>query len=326
LNRLGYIPCFLVHLCCQENIGGSIPRPLVAGFFIQGNSTNNKDMPTHQQKTWLVTGCSTGFGRAIAQAVLAEGDKLIATARNPDTIEDFVADYPDRAIAIALDVTDLNSIATAVDFGLAQFGSIDVLVNNAGFGMVGAVEELSDGEIRRQFDTNVFGVLNVIRAVLPHMRKRRAGHIINLSSVAGFVASPSLGAYAATKHAVEAFSEAMAQELQPLGIQVTIIEPGSFRTDWAGRSMSHAEQTIEDYRSTAGRLRTALSQTSGRQAGNPAKLAEVLIFDVVRSPNPPLRLALGKDCVTGLRTKAERMLANLQEWEQVSRSTDFIHV
>jgi len=281
-------------------------------------------MPTHQQKTWLVTGCSTGFGRAIAQAILASKDKLIATARNPDTIKDLVAEYPHEAIAIALDVTDIDSITTAVHTGLDKFGSIDVLVNNAGFGMVGAVEELSDGEIRRQFDTNVFGLLNVTRAVLPHMRSRRAGHILNLSSIAGFVPSPGLGAYAATKHAVEALSEAMAQELQPLGVHVTIIEPGNFRTDWAGRSMSHAEQTIADYSPTAGRAQSALMQRNGRQPGNPEKLASVLI-DIVHSSNPPLRLALGNDSVAGIRAKAERVLANLQEWESVSQSTDFIH-
>jgi NADP-dependent 3-hydroxy acid dehydrogenase YdfG len=281
------------------------------------------DMLANQQKIWLVTGCSTGFGRAIAKAILIAGDKLIATARNPDAIEDFVTEYPEQAIAIALDVTNVDSITAAVQTGVDQFGSIDVLVNNAGFGMVGAVEELSDGEIRRQFDTNVFGLLNVTRAVLPHMRERRAGHILNLSSIAGLVPAPGLGAYAATKHAVEAFSESMAQELKPLGVRVTIIESGNFRTDWAGRSMSHAEQTVEDYSSTVGRIQASLAQRNGRQAGNPARLAEVLI-DVVRSPNPPLRLALGNDCVSGIRAKAESMLANLKEWEQVSRSTDFV--
>jgi NAD(P)-dependent dehydrogenase (short-subunit alcohol dehydrogenase family) len=279
-------------------------------------------MTLHSSKTWLVTGCSTGFGKEIAQSVLAAGDQLIATARNPDTIADLVEKYPDRAIALTLDVTDVNSIAVAIRDGLDRFGSIDVLVNNAGFGMVGAVEELSDSEIRHQFETNVFGLLNVTRAVLPHLRSRRCGHILNLSSIAGLVASPGLGAYAATKHAVEAFSESLAQELKPLGIYVTIVEPGGFRTDWAGRSMSHAAQTIEDYSSTAGRLQAALAQMNGRQAGNPAKLAEVLV-NVVHSPNPPLRLALGQDCVSGIRAKAESLLTNLKEWEQVSLSTDF---
>jgi NADP-dependent 3-hydroxy acid dehydrogenase YdfG len=279
-------------------------------------------MSLHQPKTWLVTGCSTGFGRVIAQAILTAGDNLIATARNLDAIADIATEYPQQAIVATLDVTDVEAIAAAVQAGLDRFNNIDILVNNAGYGMVGAVEELSDLEIRRQFDTNVFGLLNVTRAVLPQMRKRGTGHIINLSSIAGFVASPGLGAYAATKHAVEAFSESMAQELEPLGIHVTIVEPGNFRTDWAGRSMSHADLTIADYKPTAGRLQAALAQMNGQQAGDPTKLAKVLI-DIVHSASPPLRLALGKDCVAGIRAKAEGVMANLKEWETVSRSTDF---
>ena len=210
--------------------------------------------PASEPRVWFITGCSTGFGRELAKAVLARGERVVATARNVEQVQDFEQSGPELARALPLDVTDLGQVSEAVDHALDAFGRIDVVVNNAGYGSMGAVEEVHEEEIRRQFEVNVFGVLNVTRAVLPHMREMQSGHVVNISSVGGFVGVPGFGIYNGTKFAVEGISEALAQEIEPLGIRVTIVEPGAFRTDWAGRSLAAAPE-IEDYRETVGQTR-----------------------------------------------------------------------
>ena len=274
------------------------------------------------RRVWFITGCSSGFGRAYAQAVIAHGDKLVATARNVETLHDLTAQAPDRAIAAAMDVTDASAIASAVDQALSTFGRIDVLVNNAGFGLTGAIEEVSDDEWHRLFATNVFGLAAVTRAILPHMRAQQSGYIINISSIAGVSGSAGLGAYSASKFAIEGMSEALSREVAPLGINVTIVELGGFRTAWAGSSMQQAAKQIPAYARSSGRLRQVWSQFSGRQAGDPARAAAVLI-KVVEADHPPLRLALGEDALAGIQEAWNHRLHDLQRWERESLSTDF---
>lgn len=272
-------------------------------------------------RVWVITGTSTGFGRALAEGVIARGDRLVATARRPETIADLVALAPERVRAIALDVTVSEQVRAAVAAAHEAFGRIDVLVNNAGYGLLGAVEEVTDGQIRAQFETNVFGLFDVTRAALPLLRAQGGGHILMISSVAGQVGTPGLGIYDASKFAVEGFSEALAQEVAPFNIKVTLIEPGAFRTDWAGRSMPQAEP-IEVYQQTAGYVRGALAKFNGQQPGDPAKAAQAMIA-VVEAAEPPLRLPLGGDAVGAIRQKIEQQLQELSEWEALSTSTNF---
>ena len=279
-------------------------------------------MATPYSRVWFITGCSSGFGRAFAEAVIAHGDSLIATARNVETLQELVAHAPDRVLATALDVTDEFSISSAVSQSITRFGRIDVLVNNAGFGLTGAIEEVSDDEWQRLFATNVFGLTAVTRAVLPQMRVQRNGHIFNISSIAGVSGSAGLGAYSASKFAVEGLSEALSGEVAPLGIKVTIVEPGGFRTQWAGRSMQQAARQMNAYAQSSGRLRQVWSRFSGRQAGDPARAAAVLI-KVVESSQPPLHLALGGDAVAGIQDSPQYRFRDLQAWQQESLSTDF---
>ena len=203
-------------------------------------------------KIWFITGCSTGFGRELAQQALSRGDRVVLTARKPEQVEDIAAKHPDTALVLPLDVTSEQAIVKAVAEAEAHFGQIDVLVNNAGYGYFSAIEEGEDDEVRRQFETNVFGLMSLTRHVLPGMRKRRSGHIVNVSSIGGLVAFPATGYYHATKWAVEGFSESLSKEVAPLGIKVTIVEPGRFRTDWAGRSVIESKTVIDDYDATAG--------------------------------------------------------------------------
>jgi NAD(P)-dependent dehydrogenase (short-subunit alcohol dehydrogenase family) len=274
-------------------------------------------------KTWLITGCSSGFGEALARVVLASGDRAIITARKRESVEDLARGHEGRALPLALDVTDLASVGDGVNEAVRWARRLDVLVNNAGYGVVGAIEELSDDEVRRQFDANVFGMWSMIRAALPAMRAQRAGHIINISSgISGFVASPGLGAYAATKHAVEALTEALAAEVEPLGIHVTAIEPGSFRTEWAGRSMVRAKTRIDAYAQTAGQRDRALEQINGRQIGDPTRAAQV-IHHVAHTQNPPRRLALGSDAFSIIEAKLRSLHEGLEQHRQESLSTDF---
>lgn len=273
-------------------------------------------------RVWLITGSSSGFGRAIAQAVLDRGEKVVVTARNPQQVEDIQTKYPDRALAVQLDVTQPAQVQAAVEKAIAKFGRIDVLVNNAGYGAMGALEELSDEATRRQFETNVFGALNMMRAVLPSMRQHRSGYILNLSSVGGFVSFPGAGIYCATKFALEALSEALVKEVEALGIKIIIVEPGAFRTDFNGRSLVLADTQIADYEPVISGFRQWLQDMDGKQPGDPVKAAEAMI-QAVNSDNPPLRLALGADAVSAIETKLESVKAEIEAWKDVAVNTAY---
>jgi len=276
-------------------------------------------------KVWLITGSSTGLGRALAQAVLERGYHLVATARQPEQLKELSDRYPDRVTTIALDVTNAQSIQQAIEAALNAYNRIDVLVNNAGYGTVGAIEEVNDDDIRRQFDTNLFGAINVTRAVLPTLREQRSGHILNISSANGISAFAGVGIYSATKFALEAISEALAQEVKPLGIKVTIIEPGSSRTNFSSRALSTLSHQINDYAQTSGKIVQRLQERDGKQPNDPAKAAAAMI-QVVESDNPPLRLALGEDSVNLITQKLESMKAELEAWKDVSMNTAFEEV
>ena len=271
---------------------------------------------------WLITGCSKGLGLSLARAVLARGDRLIATARRVETLSALEATAPERVLALALDVTDPDAVDRVVAAAISRFGAIDVLVNNAGYGLAGAIEEISDAEARAQIETNLFGALNMTRAVLPGMRARRRGHLLQISSVAGFAATPGLGLYNASKFALEGFSEALAQEVAEFGIRVTIVQPGPFRTDWAGPSLLTPARRIADYAGTAHRTIETLNGYSGRQPGDPDKAAQAMIA-VVESERPPLRLPLGDLALSRIRGKLKTTAAELDAWDGVSRATSF---
>lgn len=277
---------------------------------------------TGESRVWLITGCSTGFGRALADAVLAKGDRLIATARKPEQLQDLVDSYSQQVRTLSLDVTNSDNIRSAVAEAQQVFGRIDVLVNNAGYGTIGAIEEVSDEAIKRQFDTNLFGTLNMMRAILPIMRQQRSGHILNLSSVGGMVSFAATGIYCSTKFAVEGLSEALSQEVAPLGIKVTIVEPGAFRTDFNGRSLAVPEQPIDDYAETTNGFLDWLQQMDGKQPGDPVKAAQAMI-QAVESESPPLRLALGEDAVSAIEQKLQSVKAEVDEWRSTSLATAF---
>ncbi|MEE1904214.1 oxidoreductase [Pseudomonas inefficax] len=273
-------------------------------------------------RTWLITGASRGFGTLIAQQALAAGDAVIATARNPEDIEARLGQHP-NLLAVRLDVTREEDALAAVAAGIKHFGQIDVLVNNAGFGVLGAVEETSASETERLFTTNVFGLLNVTRAVLPHMRRQRSGHVINISSLGGYQAYMGWGVYGSTKFAVEGISEAMHQELAPLGIKVTVVEPGFFRTDFLDdQSLVKTALELPDYAATVGVMRHYAEAANHAQPGNPAKLAEALLA-LASAANPPLRLALGSDAVARIEAKNSTVEQELAQWRDLSLSTDF---
>ncbi|WP_204340194.1 oxidoreductase [Rhizobium leguminosarum] len=271
---------------------------------------------------WFITGASSGLGRALAEAVLARGWRAAVTARRPETLADLTAQHGDRALALALDVTDSNSIAGAVRDAETHFGAIDVLVNNAGYGYLSAIEEGDDAEIRAQFETNVFGLIAVTKQVLPGMRRRQQGHIFNVSSLGGLVAFAATGYYHATKFAVEALSETLSHEVRPLGIDVTILEPGAFRTDWAGRSMVESRTIIEDYAETSGKRREATRSISGNQPGDPARAATAII-SAFEADEPPLRLLLGAPALKIARERLDALRANFDAWAETTLSADF---
>lgn len=275
-----------------------------------------------QARVWLITGSSTGFGRTLAEAVLDQGETVVLTARNPQQVEDLTAKFPDRTLAQRLDVTNPKEVREVVKQAIATFGRIDVLVNNAGYGTLGAIEEISDEDIRRQFETNVFGALDLTRAVLPHLRQQRSGHIINFSSVGGFVSFPGSGIYCSTKFALEGISEALAQEVAPLNIKVIIVEPGAFRTDFSGRSLVVSDAQIADYEPVIGQYRQWVQDIDGQQPGDPKKAASAII-QAVNSENPPLRLALGADAVNAIDAKLKSVKEELDEWRQVAVDTAF---
>jgi NAD(P)-dependent dehydrogenase (short-subunit alcohol dehydrogenase family) len=279
-------------------------------------------MTQSNQRVWFITGASTGFGRILAEEVLKTGGKVVATARNIDKVADLEAKYPKAAKALALDVTDAGQVDSVVTQAFAQFGQVDVLVNNAGYGVAGAIEEVSEDEFMPMFETNVFGLLKVTRAFLPHLRKQRSGHILNISSIGGPIGGQGIGMYNATKFAVEGLSEALAAELAPLGIHVTVIEPGPFRTDFLGRSGVIAKTRISDYDNTAGNMRKYFSENDGRQKGDPLRAVQAMI-QVVESPNPPLHLLLGVSALQRMRAKLDVWQQEISAWEKVTAGADF---
>jgi len=279
-------------------------------------------MPAQLSDVWFITGCSSGFGRELAKLVLDRGYRVVITARDSRTVQDLTAGREGRALALKLDVTDKAEVAESVKVAQTTFGSIDVLVNNAGYGYVGAIEESEEDEVRAMVDTNFFGLARMIRAVLPGMRKRRSGCIVNISSNGGLQAFPGFGYYNATKFAVEGLSEALEKEVAPLGIKVLLVEPGPFRTDWAGRSLRRAKERIPEYAETAGAPLERLMSGSGKQVGDPVRAGEAII-KAVESDNMPLRLVLGKIAVETARSKIELLRRDVDAWEEVALSADY---
>jgi NAD(P)-dependent dehydrogenase (short-subunit alcohol dehydrogenase family) len=271
---------------------------------------------------WLISGCSSGFGRELAAAVLRRGQRAVITARNPASVQDLVAGHPKQAVAAALDVTNPAQIAEVVRLAEGKFGRVDVLVNNAGYGYLAAIEEGEDDEVRAMFEANVFGLVAMTKAVLPGMRKRGKGHIVNISSVGGLIGFPGIGYYNATKFAVEGISEALAKEAAPLGIHVTIVEPGPFRTEWAGRSLRTPKVAIDAYAQTAGARRDMISGYSGKQPGDPVRAADAIIGAVERA-NPPLHLVLGRPAYDAVKAKLQEFSSELENWRGISLGADF---
>jgi len=281
-------------------------------------STKN---PKHSVKpVWFITGCSTGFGKQIAKHVLELGYRAVVTARDPEDVRE-LARLGD-ALVLKLDVTDRSQAEEAVKAAEDHFGGIDVLVNNAGIGYFAAVEESDETEVRKMFEVNVFGLCRMIHVVLPGMRKHGKGFIVNLSSIAGLRSFPALGYYNSTKFAVEGLSEALWQEVEPLGIHVMLVEPSGFRTDWAGRSANETKHRIDDYADTAHKNIQQLRTISGHQSGDPVRAAEAIVH-AVESPHPPHRLLLGNDAYDGAITKLDELREEFTAWEAVSRGADF---
>jgi NAD(P)-dependent dehydrogenase (short-subunit alcohol dehydrogenase family) len=271
---------------------------------------------------WLITGCSTGFGRELARVVLDRGHRAVVTARDVEKVRDLVSGNDGRALALALDVDKPDQVHSVVTKAESSFGRIDVLVNNAGFGYLGAVEESDEAGVRAMFETNYFGLVRMTNAVLPGMRSRRSGHIVNLSSIGGLVAFPGVGHYNATKFAVEAISEALSAEVAPLGIKVLIVEPGPFRTNWAGPSIKESSSQIPDYASTAAATRARITSYSGSQPGDPVRAAEAIV-EAVSSTNPPLRLLLGKMALKTARAKLDALRQEFDAWAKVTEGADY---
>lgn len=268
-------------------------------------------------KVWFITGCSTGFGRHLAQEVLSTGGKVAVTARNTADVQDLIATYPDTAVAIALDVTKPEQVKAAVQQAMNAFQRIDVLVNNAGIGYFGAIEESEEEEVRRMFEINFFGLASVTKEVLPILRAQRSGHIVNISSVGGMVAFPGVGFYNATKFAVTGYSEALAKEVAPLGIKVTVVAPSGFRTDWAGRSANNTNIVIDDYATTAHTNQNTIRGYSGNQPGDPVRAAQAIV-KAVEAATPPVRLMLGAGALKGIRNKIAELQLDIDTWEETT--------
>ncbi|MEV6094969.1 oxidoreductase [Nocardia sp. NPDC051981] len=279
-------------------------------------------MPTMNPRTWLITGSSRGFGFSLARAVLAAGDNLVASARNPVAVSDLAEKFGDRVLPFTLDVTRPEQAHLAVAAAVERFGRLDVVVNNAGYANLDSIEHITEDDLRAQVETNLWGVVNVTRAALPVLHRQRAGHIIQFSSIGGRQGSPALGAYQLSKFAVGGFSEVLAAEVAPLGIKVTIIEPGGFRTDWAGTSMRTAHALDPDYEPTVGAMIRRLRDNHGREDGDPDRAAEVII-ELVGLADPPLRLLLGSYALERAADILERQSASDQKWAYLSKRTDF---
>lgn len=274
------------------------------------------------KKVWFITGCSTGFGRSLALETLAKGYRVAVASRNIADVQDIVSAYPETALAVTLDVTIPAQVKAAVTACIHTFQQIDVLVNNAGIGYFGSIEESEDAEVRRMFEINVFGLAKVTQEVLPYMRKRKSGHILNIASIGGLRSFPGVGFYNATKYAVDGLSEALYKEVAPLGIHVTIIAPSGFRTDWAGRSANDAPQTIDDYANTAAKNAGDIRGYSGNQPGDPVRAAKAMI-QVTETEHPPLRLLLGAAALKGARAKLEELKQDFETWSAVTEGADF---
>jgi NAD(P)-dependent dehydrogenase (short-subunit alcohol dehydrogenase family) len=272
------------------------------------------------EKIWFITGSSRGLGRSLTAAVLAKGDKVAATARNIEQLKDLADQYPGQLLPVKLDVTSQEQINSAVETTISHFGRIDVLVNNAGFGIIGAAEAFTDEQVRSQLETNLWGPIAITRAVLPQMRKQRSGNILQISSVGGRVGSIGLTIYQSAKFGLSGFSEGLANELAPLGIKVTIVEPGGFRTDWAGDSMTYAK-TLPGYESTVGARAEFFSNGKFVPMGDPDKAAKVMV-DIVEEQRPPLHLILGSEAIAIVKNSEAAKLAELEKWLAVSTSTD----
>lgn len=272
-------------------------------------------------KVWIITGCSTGFGRELAKLTLKQGYRVGVASRNTDDVKDIVEGYPETALAVKLDVTKPDEIKSAVEQVEQKFGRVDVLVNNAGIGYFGAVEESEDDEVRRMFEINYFGLVNMTKEVLPIMRSQRSGHIINIASIGGLVGFPALGHYNATKFAVDGLSEALAKETAPLGIKVTVIAPSGFRTDWAGRSAKNSAIVIDDYAQTAEVNKNTIRGYSGNQPGDPVRAAQAII-KVTEVENPPLHLLLGVGALKGALAKLDSLKKDYDAWEETTIGAD----
>ena len=269
------------------------------------------------KKVWLITGCSTGFGRELATYVLAQGYQAAVAARNTEDVKDIIAGNEDNAISIKLDVTKPEQIKDAVQKTKEKFGRIDVLVNNAGIGYFGAIEESEDDAVRNMFEINVFGLSKMIQETLPVMRAQKSGHIVNIASIGGLVGFPGVGFYNATKFAVDGLSESLSKETAPLGIKVTIVAPSGFRTDWAGRSANNSPIVIEDYATTAGKNKSDIRGNSGNQPGDPARAAQAIV-KAVEAENSPLRLLLGAGALKGARMKLDQLKRDFDTWEETT--------
>ena len=283
-------------------------------------TTTNEKSTINEKPVWFITGCSTGFGRELAKHLLQRGYPTVVTARNPEDVKDLAA--LGDALVLKLDVTDRTQRGEAIRAAEEKYGRIDVLVNNAGIGYFAAVEESEEEQVRRMFEINVFGMGRMIHAVLSGMRKRHKGFIVNLSSIGGLRSFPSVGYYNATKYAVEGLSEALWQEVEPLGIKVMLVEPSGFRTDWAGRSANESKRQIDDYAATAGAWRSQVRAISGKQPGDPVRAAHAIV-KAIESPNPPHHLLLGNDAYNGAMAKLEDLRKEFLAWEALSRGADF---
>ena len=273
-------------------------------------------------RVWFITGASRGFGALVTAEALAVGDAVVATARDPKTVTARFGEHP-RLLPVQLDVTKEDQAHAAVAAALKKFGRIDILLNNAGYGLLGAVEESSAAEVEHLFGTNVFGLLNVTRAVLPEMRRQHSGHVINISSIGGYASHEGWGVYCATKFAVEGITEALSAELAPLGIRATVVEPGFFRTDFLDdQSLVKTKNRIADYADTVGAMRDFAAGANHAQPGDPAKLAKAMII-MVNAPTPPLRMPFGSDTVARIAEKNSQVAAEVKQWHDLAVSTDF---
>jgi NAD(P)-dependent dehydrogenase (short-subunit alcohol dehydrogenase family) len=277
----------------------------------------NRDNPI-----WLITGCSTGFGRELAKLVLERGWRAVVTARDPSTLKDLTEGYPENALALQLDVTNRKQIEDVVAQSKQKFGRIDALVNNAGYGYLAAIEEGEDDAVRAMFETNVFGLVDMTKAVLPIMREQKSGIVVNISSIGGITSFAATGYYHGTKYAVEGISESLALEVKPLGIDVLIVEPGPFRTNWAGPSIKQSATRIDAYAETAGERRKQTEARSGNQAGDPVRAAQAII-DAALSDTPPLRLLLGRAALELARKKVDLLKHDFDTWEKTTIGADF---